>query len=114
MNRAACTLNEKDMHDIRNRIKQDKRLLNVEEELQKIVPIMTDNSEVIGNEEKWNEQVARKINTELNIASFTGDGDSKGHSGVDKAQAQFTQGFRPPPKSVSLSIALTRLQCPRQ
>ncbi|KAH3755438.1 hypothetical protein DPMN_190134 [Dreissena polymorpha] len=41
---------------------------------------------VTGNEEKWNEQVARKINTDLNIASITGYGDSKGHRGVDKAQ----------------------------
>ncbi|KAH3885712.1 hypothetical protein DPMN_009708 [Dreissena polymorpha] len=51
-------------------------------------------TDVIGNEEKWNEHVARKINTDLNIASFTGDVDSKGHSGVDKAQVQQTVLFK--------------------
>ncbi len=171
MNRAACNvseamaaLNEKDMHDIRDRIKQDNRLCGLKDETKvnvegdtcynnplfnsghtpfqagtiavttmcenntrskRIIGVHIANklcmvasrlrnrgiavdcpnhdgqctanvceSEVIGNEEKWNEQVARKINTDLNIASFTGDGDSKGHSGVDKAQVQQTVHFK--------------------
>ena len=42
--------------------------------------------ESIGNEEKWTETVVREIQDTLNVSHFTGDGDSKSHKGVDKAQ----------------------------
>ncbi|XP_053400585.1 uncharacterized protein LOC128557329 [Mercenaria mercenaria] len=45
-------------------------------------------SDSIGNESRWNSQVATEINHDLSIAHFTGDGDSKGHSGVDKGQSK--------------------------
>jgi hypothetical protein len=43
-------------------------------------------TDAIGNEARWNESVTRQINQTLSIHSFCGDGDSKGHSGVDKGQ----------------------------
>lgn len=45
-----------------------------------------DPTQPIGDEAKWNENVTREINKDLSIAHFTGDGDSKGHNGVDKGQ----------------------------
>ena len=42
--------------------------------------------EPIGQENKWNETVAKQITQDLDIAYYTGDGDSKGHVGVDKSQ----------------------------
>ena len=43
-------------------------------------------SDSIGNEALWNSTVTSEINNDLVIANYTGDGDSKGHSGVDKGQ----------------------------
>jgi hypothetical protein len=40
-------------------------------------------TEPIGNEKKWNEIVANEIGRDLEISCYTGDGDSKGHAGVD-------------------------------
>ena len=41
---------------------------------------------VIGNEGQWSENVARQINQDLKIHSYTGDGDSKSHAGVNRSQ----------------------------
>ena len=40
----------------------------------------------IGQEDQWNEKAARQISQDLKITHFTGDGDSKGHKGVNKCQ----------------------------
>lgn len=42
-------------------------------------------SSVIGNEGTWSEKVAKNL-TGINIAGYTGDGDSTSHAGVQKAQ----------------------------
>ena len=43
-------------------------------------------SDSIGDEARWNSTVTSEINNDLTIDNYTGDGDSKGHSGVDNGQ----------------------------
>ena len=45
-----------------------------------------DESEPIGNEAKFNELAARQVTPDLNIVCHTSDGDSRAHSGIEKAQ----------------------------
>lgn len=43
-------------------------------------------SEAIGNEQAWNEIVSKQIGKDLRIVCNTSDGDSKGHTGIQKGQ----------------------------